>query len=310
MILVTGSNGFVGRAVCSALARRGVAYRAAVRSARSAGEVAVGEIDARTDWQAALEGCDTVIHLAARVHMMHETAPDPLAAFRSVNVAGTRNLAEQAIRCGVRRIVFASSLKVNGEVGGFAPGDLPAPEDAYARSKHEAEELLWALSRASGLEAVILRPPLVYGPGVGANFARLLAAVARGLPLPLARIDNRRSLVYVGNLADALVCCASHPGAAGKTFLISDGEDVSTPELVRRLARAMARPTRLVPVPKTLLRLVAKGLGKSAAAERLLGSLYVAASGLQDELGWQPPHTMQEGLCATTNHFMKGNARA
>lgn len=299
LILVTGSSGFVGRAVCTELARRGLVFRPAVRGVGEGGAVCVGEIDADTNWRAALDGCDTVIHLAARVHMMRETATDPLAAFRRVNVEGTLNLARQAVAAGVRRFVFVSSLKVCGEVGGYTAAMVPAPADAYAQSKHEAEQGLHALAATSGLEIVVLRPPLVYGPGVGANFARLLRAVTRGLPLPLSSVANRRSLVYVGNLADAIVRCIKHPAAAGRTYLVGDDDDVSTPELIRRLAQVSGRPARLFPFPPGLLRLLAALLGRQSAAERVLGSLYIADTALRDELGWHPPFSLDEGLQMT-----------
>lgn len=298
MILVTGSSGFVGRALCRRLEELVMDFRPVARQA-SRGAVCVGSIDADTDWTAALAGCHTVIHLAARVHMMNETARDPLAAFRRVNVDGALNLARQAVAHGVRRFIFLSSLKVNGESGACAVGDPAAPQDAYAVSKHEAEQALRALAAETGLELVVLRPPLVYGPGVAANFMRLLRTVERGIPLPLGRVENRRSLIFVGNLVDAIVLCAHHPSAVGRTFLPSDGDDVSTPELIRRIAQALGRSPRLLPVPVAVLRLGARLLGKQGASERVLASLYSVDRALQNDLGWRPPFSMKEGLRLT-----------
>lgn len=262
----------------------------------------VGSIGPDTDWGAALSGVDTVVHLAARVHVTDETAADPMAAFRQVNVLGTERLARSAAAAGVRRLVFLSSVKVNGEGTrgrAYTEGDAPAPEDGYARSKWEAERGLARIADETGLEVVVLRPPLVYGPGVKANFLALMRAIDRGLPLPLGAIDNRRSLLFVGNLADAVVRCIGHPGAAGKTFLLRDGEDVSTPELIRRLARALERPARLFPFPPALLKLAAGLAGRREAADRLLGSLTVDDSRIRRELGWAPPHGLDQGLRIT-----------
>ena len=240
--LVTGANGFVGKPLCVELFRRGHVVRAASRSAHAASDgfeqATVGSIDGVTDWSAALRDLDVVIHLAARVHIMKDGAADPLAAFRKVNVAGTLNLARQAAAAGVKRLVFVSSVKVNGEYTSpgqaFTESDLPAPQDAYGVSKHEAELGLRQIAVESGIEVVIIRPPLVYGPGVKANFAVLMRAVRRGWPLPLGAVHNQRSLVGLGNLVDLIVTCLTHPAAANQTFLVSDGEDVSTTELLRR----------------------------------------------------------------------------
>lgn len=307
-VLITGASGFVGRALCNTLRQPGLAAHSVVPAVRVAhgllGEKVIGEINGSTDWRAALTGMDAVVHLAARVHVMRDAAADPLAAYRAVNVEGTLHLARQAA-AGVRRFVFVSSIKVNGEerATAYTEADTPAPEDAYALSKWEAEQGLRQIAAATGLEVVILRPPLVYGPGVGANFLALLRAVARGMPLPLGAINNQRSLIYVGNLADAIVRCLEHPAAAGKTFMVSDGEDVSTSGLVRRMARALDRPARLLPVPPSLLRVAVGMAGKSALAIRLMDALTVDSTAIRRDLGWSPPFTLDDGLRETAQWY-------
>ncbi|MBI5068809.1 MAG: SDR family oxidoreductase [Deltaproteobacteria bacterium] len=305
-VLVTGATGFVGRAACSAFTRRGIEVRAAVRTVGAqvaeAAEVAVvGDVGSQTSWDAALEGIDCVVHLAARVHQMRDRAPDPLEAHREVNVRGTERLARAAASAGVRRLVYMSSVKVMGE-GRPAPyreGDPPRPADAYGQSKWEAEQALARIGEETGLQVVILRPPLVYGPGVRANFLRLMQLVHAGIPLPLGAVNNRRSLIFVGNLADAVVAAATHPAAAGETFFVSDGEDVSTSELLVRIGVALGRTARLLGVPAGLLRAVALLLGKGAAADRLLGSFAVDSGRLRERLGWTPPTSMAHGLAET-----------
>jgi UDP-glucose 4-epimerase len=274
-------------------------------------EVIVGNINAATDWHPALAGCDAVVHLAARVHVMNDTAQDPLALYRATNTEATLNLARQAAEAGVKRFVFISTIKVNGE-GRDAPyreSDAPAPEDAYAISKWEAEQGLLQVAQDTGLEVVILRPPLVYGPGVKANFQRLLRSVVQGWPLPLGAIHNRRSLLYLGNFVDAIRLCIEHPAAAGQTFLLDDGEPVSTPELVRALSRAMGRPARLLAVPVGVLKRVGALLGKRAAVARLTGSLYLDCSAIRLRLGWTPPHTLEQGLVATVAGWQTAKAQ-
>ncbi len=310
-VLVTGATGFVGRALVPRLRAGGHVVRAAVRRESSECDaderVVVGDLGPDADWRAAVDGVDAVVHLAARVHVMHDDADDPLAAFRRVNVEGTLALARAAAAAGVRRFVFVSSIKVNGE--GTPPGvryterDAPAPCDPYGRSKAEAEAALRALSDRTGMELAVVRPPLVYGPGVKANFLRLMSWVERGVPLPFGAVDNRRSLVYVGNLADALATCVEHPAAAGGVFLVSDGEDLSTGELVRRMARALGRDARMLPVPAGLLGGLARLAGRGAEADRLLGSLRVDASALHDRLGWTPPFTVDAALAETARWF-------
>jgi nucleoside-diphosphate-sugar epimerase len=307
-VFVTGANGFVGRATCATLAARGYDAVPAVRSPRGLlGERVVGEVGPTTELSAALLGVDAVVHLAARVHLMRDAAGDPLAAYRRVNTAGTLNLARQAAAAGIRRFVFVSSIKVNGEGRSdpYSESDLPEPLDAYAISKWEAEQGLREIEAATGMQVVILRPPLVYGPAVGANFLRLMQTVAKGWPLPFGRVDNRRSLLYLGNLTDAIRICLEHEAAAGRTYLLCDGEDVSSAELVRRLARAMQRPPRLLPVPPAWLRVAGGLLGRSAEVARLLGSLTVDGGLIRRELGWQPPYSLAQGLELTVDHFLQ-----
>lgn len=302
MYLVTGATGFGGQALGAELTRRGLPFRPVSRTLRD-GFVAVGEIGGTTDWSAALHGVDVVIHLAARVHVMDRSLAQSDAELGPVNVDGTLNLMRQAAGAGVKRLVYLSSIKVNGETTSgrapFAADEAPRPEDAYGRSKLEAERGLLALAAGGGPEVAIIRPPLVYGPGVKANFAAMMKWVRRGVPLPLGAVNNRRSLVYVGNLADLIVCAATHPAAANQVFIASDGDDVSTPELLHRLADAMSVPSRQIPVPVGLLRAGASMLGKGAAADRLLGSLAVDIGKTRERLGWVPPYSMAEGLRAT-----------
>lgn len=307
-VLLTGATGFVGRFLCQRLLTGGRRVLGTLLPSEqpailvSGVEPAVVEpLSSGTDWHGALEGVDTVIHLAARVHVMDDPAADPLGEFRKVNTEGTTKLARDAAKAGVKRLVFISSVKVNGEENNLPYSEeSPAnPADPYGISKWEAEIVLRQIESETGLEVVIVRPPLVYGPGVKANFFRMIQTVQRGIPLPLASITNRRSLIYVGTLVDALATCAAHPAAAGKTYLVSDGEDVSTPELIRRTAAALNIPARLFPVPLSLMRLAGTVTGKSAAVDRLTGSLTVDSSKIRQELGWTPPFTMEEGLAAT-----------
>jgi len=301
--LVTGATGFIGNALCKHLSTHGhQVLRAVRRDATLSGDILFSQIDGATDWAEALTGCDVVVHLAARVHVMNDTAQDPRALYQATNTDATLNLARQAAQAaGVKRFVYVSSIKVNGE-GRDTPyreTDAAAPEDAYAISKWEAERGLARIAADTGLEVVILRPPLVYGPGVKANFQQLLRMVERGWPLPLGAIRNRRSLLYLGNFVDAIRVCIEHPAAAGQTFLLDDGQAVSTPELIRALAHAMGRPARLLAVPVTVLELAGTLLGKRAAVARLTGSLYLDSSAIRARLGWMPPYTLQQGLATT-----------
>jgi nucleoside-diphosphate-sugar epimerase len=305
-VLVTGGNGFVGRATAGRLqVTPGMTVVRAVRSTRAtpyllAPAVVVGDLDGQTDWSALLSGVDAVVHTAARVHVMQDAATDPLAEFRRVNVQGTLNLARQAARAGVQRFVFISSIKVNGEVTRpgcpFEVRDLPAPVDAYGISKQEAEAGLREIARQTGMEVVIIRPPLIYGPGVKANFAALMRAVQRGWPLPLGAVHNQRSLVGLDNLVDLIAVCLVHPRAANQTFLVSDGHDLSTSELVQGLARAAGVSARLLPVPVWVLQAGAGLLGRGDAVQRLCGNLQVDISHAQTVLDWKPPMSVETGF--------------
>ena len=359
-VLVTGANGFIGRALCKRMLADGYQVRGAVRAERQmtvlpsgVERVQIGNIGPKTDWSKALVCIDGIVHLAARVHVMHDSAADPLSAFRRVNAAGTKRLAQQAAEAGVKRLVYISSVKVNGEKtevesrgqrsgiktnsgiegfrnlgiegrkgrrsavyaklrrarevrgqGGepkqfFSEKDVPEPQDPYAVSKWEAEQVLNDIAGKRGLEIVILRPPLVYGPGVRANFLRLVKLVKRGIPLPFGRVKNCRSLIYIENLVDAIVTCMTNPNAAGKTYFVSDREDVSTPDLIRRIAAASGRRALMLPVPVWMMRMAGRIIGRSDELERLFGSLTVDISKIHGELGWKPPFTMMEGIRET-----------
>lgn len=305
-VLVTGANGFVGRALCSHL--RTIATFDVVGCVRKidgfddaqAPIVAVGDLTAETNWSNALVDVDVIVHAAARVHVMNDIATDPLAAFRKVNVEGTLNLARQAAAAGVRRFVFISSIKVNGE--GTALGkpyradDIPAPTDPYGISKMEAEQGLFRVAAETGMEVTVIRPVLVYGPGVKANFLSMMKWLSKGVPLPLGAIHNKRSLVALDNLVDLIVTCLDHPAAANQVFMVSDGADLSMTQLLKLVGEAFGRPARLLPVPAIFLTLLAAILGKRDVARRLCGSLQVDIAKTRELLGWQPPLTVQEGL--------------
>lgn len=304
-VLLTGASGFVGRAVLDAAKQRGINVRPVFRTPDSAnkhsGAVLVPGLDGEADWSQALQGVDAVIHAAARAHVMDEVALDSLTEYRRVNVQGTSNMARQAAAAAVRRFVFISSIKVNGEktsIGRpFTAEDAPAPEDAYGLSKAEAETELRRIAEETGMEVTIIRPPLIYGPGVKGNFSSLVNWVRQGLPLPLGGLTyNRRSLVSLDNLVDLLLVCVEHPKAANQTFLISDGEDISTTELLRKIGKALSRPARLLWVPAGLLVLMASLLGKRAISQRLLGSLQVDIYKTGELLDWKPLVSVDEGL--------------
>jgi nucleoside-diphosphate-sugar epimerase len=311
-VLVTGADGFVGRTMTHVLAEAGLDVRRAVRQAGKAGvaaaheTVAVGDIGPTTDWRPALEGVAAVVHLAARAHVLHESHTDPIAAYREVNTAGALRIARDCIAAGVRKFVYVSSIKVNGESSGahpFSAGDAPHPVDPYGISKLEGEQGLQALAADGALDLVIVRPPLVYGPGVRANFLKLLQLVDAGRPLPFGSVDNRRSLVSVWNLCDALRLCVQSDAATGRTFYVSDDEDVSTPQLIGRIARALGRRPRLVRVPPWLIRTAATLVGRPGVYVRLCGSLQVDVSATRAALGWRPRLTLDEGLARTAAWF-------
>ncbi len=313
-ILLTGATGFVGRGLLERMvAHVDLQPVAVVRNSAAAltnhvTTFRVAGIEGDTDWRPALEGVDAVIHCAARVHVMHDTSSDPLAEFRKVNVDGTFNLARQAALAGVRRFIFISSIKVNGEgteLGKPYSADChPAPLDPYGVSKMEAEEGLRDLASETGMELVIIRPVLVYGPGVKANFRSMMNWLCMGVPLPLGAIHNKRSLVSLDNLVDLIVTCIDHPAAANQTFLVSDGEDLSTTELLRRMSLALGKPARLLPVPAALLGSAAAMLGKKNVAQRLCGSLQVDISKTRELLGWAPPVSVDQALRMTADHYL------
>ena len=303
-LLITGASGFVGRALTLQAAARGLPLRIALRRPEvdlPAGfETArISGLDADTEWGAALEGVAVVAHCAARAHVLREVSSDPLAEFRRVNVEGTLNLARQAVRAGVRRFIFISSIGVNGSethLEPFTPEDVAAPSSPYALSKYEAESALRLLSKETGLELVVIRPPLIYGPGAKGNFQSMIRWIERGIPLPLGAIHNKRSLVALDNIVDLILVCLQHPAASNQIFLVSDGEDLSTTELLRRLGQALHKPTRLIPVPAVLLSAGASLIGRSDIAQKLVGSLQVDDSHTREVLTWSPPISVREGL--------------
>jgi nucleoside-diphosphate-sugar epimerase len=317
-ILVTGATGFIGHALCRRFIADGMQVFCTVRSARQVEKLPAGvralattTIGPETDYTGFMDNIDIVVHLAARVHVLCNDAADSLDAFRAENVEASANLARQVASAGVRRLVFLSTVKVHGEGGerSYREEDRPEPVDAYGQSKLEAEEELAAIMFDTGLEVVVLRSPLVYGPGVKANFLQLLKLVSRGVPLPLSSVRNRRSMIYLGNLVDAIVTCARKPRAAGQTYLVSDGEDVSTPELIRRIAATLGRPARLFPLEPAILRFLGRATGRAGMFDRLLCSLAVDSGKIRRELGWHPPYTMQDGLASTAIWYKNLDSR-
>lgn len=313
-ILLTGGNGFVGSSLCKKLLSQKRQVTSAVRNASEwKGEddprlklVSVGNIDAHTDWLVALEGCDRIVHLAARAHVLHDESKDALLEFRKTNVDGTVQLARMAKDAGVKRFVYVSSIGVNGSVSSrpYHEDDIPIPVEPYAVSKLESELALQELCKNGEMELVIVRPPLVYGPGCPGNFLRLMKLVESGLPLPFGSIHNRRSFVGVSNLVDLLTVCLFHPDASGRIFLASDMEDVSLPELLRILAKGMGKSARLIAVPAGLVLAAARALNKAGVYEKLCGNLTVDASSLVTVLGWKPPIRLEEGLLLTARWYM------
>lgn len=313
-ILVTGANGFIGSTLCAKLRNNGFETRCAVRTFKLHQDftegVAIGSISAETNWRKALENVKQVVHLAARSHLINDKSSNPLTDFRRVNVEGTMNLARQAAGAGVTRFIFLSSVKVNGESTKrgrpFTADDTPSPENSYGVSKHEAEQVLRQIAIETGMEVVIIRSPLVYGPGVKANFDTMMRWLARGLPLPLAALtDNRRSLVALDNLVDLIMICLNHPAAVNQTLLVSDGEDLSTADLLNRIGLNMGRPARLFCVSPELLRLGAALVNRPDIYQRLCGSLQVDISKSRQLLGWNPPISVDEGLKKTAEDFFK-----
>lgn len=312
-ILLTGARGFVGAALLKQLRTNG---NCAVGTSRAHGMATPGYGNARDlvvdryeDLQ--LDGISCVIHLAARVHVMTDDPATAWGEYFQANVLTTVALARNAAKAGVRRFIFISSVKVNGESTqpghSFSENDTPAPVDDYGKSKAEAEQKLRDISRESGMEVVIIRPPLVYGPGVKANFAAMVHCLQRGIPLPLGAVNNRRSLVALDNLVDLIITCVYHPKAAGKTWMVSDGEDISTAELLRRMSFALKRPSRLISIPPTILEWVARSIGKQDVAQRLLASLQVDITSTRNLLSWTPPLTLDQGLQQVARHLHDEN---
>ena len=313
-VLVTGARGFIGKSLCKELILQNMLVLAAIRDDEQIAGVEcrlVGNIDDTTDWSKALNGIDVITHLAARVHVMSDSALDPIAEFRKVNVDATLYIAQQAAKAGVKRFIFISSIKVNGEhteIGmPFTEVDGANPQDAYGVSKFEAEQGLMQIAQQTGMELVIIRPPLVYGAGVKANFANMMRTVKRGVPLPFGAIHNRRSFVYVGNLVDLIIKCIDHPAAVNQVFLVSDGQDLSTTELLQGCAEALGINSRLIPIPQKLVQACAILLGKRALAQRLCGSLQVDITKTRELLGWTPPFSVADGLRATAFSMTKLN---
>ncbi|MDO9104116.1 MAG: SDR family oxidoreductase [Methylovulum sp.] len=316
-LLVTGAHGFIGKAVCAALIadhngsqpnKMSAAVRTAAMCPDAVAPIVVGDMDATTDWAAALQTVDVVVHLAARVHVMRDKAADPLAEFRKTNVDGTMNLARQALQAGVRRFIFISSIKVNGEYTlpgcPFTADGRLAPLYPYALSKYEAEQALRELTANSAMELVIIRPPLVYGPGVKANFRTMLRCLDNCMPMPLGAIENRRSLLALDNLVDLILICIHHPAAANQVFLAADGEDLSTTQLLHRAAAALGKTAFLLPVPIRLLAVVARLSGKSGVVQRLSGSLQIDIGKTRSLLGWMPPVSVTDALAKTAQDYI------
>jgi nucleoside-diphosphate-sugar epimerase len=312
-ILITGSNGFVGQNLCKKLISKKYLIRKIIRSSLKKKEehsevCNVGEINKDTNWSIALKNIDCVIHCAARVHSINEDKADSLDLYRKINVDGTRNLAEQSVKAGVKRIIFLSSIKVNGEETKFSSpfkyDDVPKPESSYAISKWEAEQALEAISKKYGIEIVIIRPPLIYGPNVKGNFLRLINLANHQIPFPISKVNNLRSFVSLNNLVDLICCCINHPSAPGKVFLVSDGMDISTLELIKKIGYALGKPQRLIPIPLFILRFLGKIIGKSSEVERLLGDCQVDCKNTCEVLNWKPYMKIDDGILESVKHYL------
>lgn len=309
-VLLTGATGFVGKALACGLKTKELRLLSRSDPLLPQGIFCKADVGRTTDYSSYLQNVDVVIHAAARVHVMDESCNDPLRAFREVNTAGTANLARQAAALGVKRFIFVSSIKVNGEgttnKQPYYYDDIPAPEDAYGLSKKEAEEALWQICNETGMELVIIRPPLIYGPGVKANFASLLNLVSKGFPLPFACFTkNKRSMVSLDNLVSLIITCIEHPNAANQVFLVSDGHDLSTAEMISKLSNACGKSSFMLPIPILFFNMVAKLLGKQAVIERLTGSLYVDISKTKKLLNWTPPQIIDDGFKQTADAFLE-----
>lgn len=308
-ILITGANGFVGASLISRLkSEQSVMLLRATRLEAGRGKVSI-DFSIKFNVESELDGVEAIIHCAARAHIMNDSSSNPLDAFRTVNTYGTLNLAQQAADAGVKRFIFISSIKVNGELTElgfpFTPDDDFIPTDPYGLSKYEAEIGLRKIAEKTGMEVVIIRPPLVYGPGVKANFASMMKWVNKGLPLPLGAIKaNKRSLVSIDNLVDLIVTCIDHPNAANQTFLVSDNDDVSTTDLLTNMAIALNVPNRLIPIPASWLSLASKLISKPTIAQRLCGSLQVDISKTKELLNWKPPFSSAESMKKTADAFL------
>lgn len=313
-IAITGANGFLGSALASKLAEEpqhqvtGLVRKVPTTEPPGICYRHIGDLSPQTEWQAAIDGMDVVIHAAARVHVMNESAEDALSEYRRVNVEGTLKLARQAVQAGVKRFIFISSIKVNGEhteAGApFTADATPRPVDPYGVSKMEAERGLYDIGEETGIEIVCIRPPLVYGPGVKANFLSMTRWLSRGVPLPLGSIGNQRSLVALDNLVDLIITCVTHPAAAGQTFLASDDEDLSTTQLLQRMGNALNKKACLLPIPPIVLKTGAQLAGKQGMAQRLLGNLQLDISKTKHHLDWKPPLSVDEGLRKTADWFL------
>jgi nucleoside-diphosphate-sugar epimerase len=307
-ILVTGANGFVGRALCEQLKVIGHEVVPAVRRASNIPNAIILQEDDHFAWKNVLQGCEAIIHLAGRAHVMQEQTTDPIQAYRQANVVTTLKIARQAVECGVKRFIFLSTIKVNGESTlpeqFFTPEDIPNPQDPYAVSKWEAENLLKDLAKETGLEVVIIRPPLVYGPGVKGNFAKLIQLVPKGIPLPFGAIENQRSMIALENLLDVIIRCADtikYPHLAGEVFLVSDGKPLSTKAILQEIALAYGLKLRLISIPSAVIRFLLSVIGKASTADRILGELVIDDQKTRDRLDWQPVITIREQLRKMAN---------